>query len=558
MDGKLEFTRREAMVLTVAAGAAFLDSGARADTATVNGIIFEDSDRSGKPGANNPGLAGVLVSNGKDVALTDAQGRYSLPLPGPAVIFVIKPAGYTPPIDPKTGHHRFYHIHQPDGTPAALNLAFDGVAPTGPLPASVDFGLKKQDEPDAFEVVMFTDPQPETGVELEFVREDVVDALTGANARFGFTSGDILFDDLSLYERMNAIIGSLGLPWWSVGGNHDLNYEVPDRMMSRETFKRVYGPPYYAFAFAKSVFLMLDDVDYLGTDPTKPHGAGKYQGKFDADQLAFIKAVLDHTPEDRLIVLVMHIPMRTYLDPKDPAQNLVNLKELFDLLAGRRYTFSVSGHTHTTEHHYFEAADGWSGATPHHHHVLTAVSGSWWSGPYDHRGVAYGDSRDGSPNGFHILSVDGLSYKTRFVPAKEGKPLRITVESQLHHADREIKYQYRPGQLNGSPIPVAAVPSSQLIVNVFDGGPKTKVSVHYGDRAPVDMKLTPIIDPFIDDLYERNNAVKKPWVKPEVSSHIWTAKLPHDLSAGTHCVVVEAVNEYGDKVSGRIALEVTG
>lgn len=37
------------------------------------------------------------------------------------------------------------------------------------------------------------------------------------------------------------------------------------------------------------------------------------------------------------------------------------------------------------------------GSAPHHHHVLTAVSGSWWSGPLDRRGIASADSRDGHP-----------------------------------------------------------------------------------------------------------------------------------------------------------------
>ncbi len=562
MDGRPDFTRREVLALAAAsAGAATLGgAAARAEGATVTGMVFEDKDGSGKPGPGNPGLAGVMVSNGKDVALTDSDGRYSLPLTGPTIVFVIKPAGYMPPVDPKTSQPRFYYIHQPDGSPASLNLAYDGIAPTGPLPAGVDFALKKQDEPEAFEAVMFTDPQPESDVELDFVREDVVDALTSTGARFGFTSGDILFDDLSLYERMNGIIGAIGLPWWSLGGNHDLNYEAPDRKLSRETFKRVYGPPYYAFAYAKTLFLMLDDVDYLGTDPSKPHGQGKYQGKLDDDQLAFAKAVLANTPDDRLIVVVLHIPLRTHLDFNDTTLNYVNHRPLLDLISDRRHTFSVAGHTHTTEHHYFDAADGWTGATPHHHHVMTAVCGSWWSGPYDHRGVAYADSRDGTPNGFHMLSVDGVNYKTRFVPAKEpnGRQMRISVLSQFHHAEKEIKYQYRPGQLNTSPIALAAVPSSSLIVNVFDGGPKTQVTVRYGDRAPMPLKLTPMPDPFVEDLYARNEATKKPWIKAEVSSHIWTARLPHDLGPGTHRVLVEATNEYGDLVSGRIALEVTG
>ena len=67
---------------------------ARAGTATVSGLVFEDKDGSGKPSPGNSGFAGVLVSNGKDIAVTDADGRYTLPLPEEAVIFVIKPAGF--------------------------------------------------------------------------------------------------------------------------------------------------------------------------------------------------------------------------------------------------------------------------------------------------------------------------------------------------------------------------------------------------------------------------------------------------------------------------------
>jgi hypothetical protein len=54
------------------------------------------------------------------------------------------------------------------------------------------------------------------------------------------TIGDIMYDDLSLYPRLNRIIGQIGLPWYNIGGNHDLNYEAPSAKYSRETFKRIY------------------------------------------------------------------------------------------------------------------------------------------------------------------------------------------------------------------------------------------------------------------------------------------------------------------------------
>jgi N terminal of Calcineurin-like phosphoesterase len=136
MNAKWEFSRRDALLVAAGGVAAALTApgAARADTATVSGLVFEDKDGSGKPGPGNSGLAGVLVSNGKDIAVTDADGRYTLPLPEEAVIFVIKPAGFMPPVDPATNLPRFYRLHQPDGSPASLNLTFAGVPPTGPLP----------------------------------------------------------------------------------------------------------------------------------------------------------------------------------------------------------------------------------------------------------------------------------------------------------------------------------------------------------------------------------------------------------------------------------------
>lgn len=511
-------------------------------------------------GSARTGIAGVMVSNGLDVALTDADGRYTLPVTDETVLFVIKPSGYMTPVDPVTMLPRFYAIHQPAGSPAALGLTFGGIAPTGPLPASVDFALMRQDEPKSFEVVLFTDTQPESDAEVDFIREDIVSALAGTSAKFGLTAGDIMFDDLSMYGRLNRIIGTIGIPWYNVGGNHDFNFEAPGRRYSRETFKTVFGPPHHAFSYADAVFIMLDDVEYLGPDPKRPAGAPPYIGKLDPDQLAFVGNVLAHVPDDKLIVLVLHIPLQTYLDPDVASDNLTNRADLFRLFAGRRFTVSFSGHTHTTEHHYFTEAEAWPSSVPHHHHVMTAVSGSWWSGPYDHRGVAVADSRDGTPNGFHMLAIDGNTYTTRFVPAKEPdhRQVRISVNSRLHGSAKEVARDYRPGQLNQPPILLGAVPATTIVANVFDGGPKTTVTMRIGAGDPVAMTRKPVPDPFVEDLFARNDAVKKPWVKAEVSSHMWVARLPAGLPAGTHRLTVTAVNEYGHAVGGTLALEVIG
>ncbi len=270
--------------------------------------------------------------------------------------------------------------------------------------------------------------------------------------------------------------------------------------------------------------------------------------------------VLAQVPDDKLIVLVLHIPLQTYLDPDVPSDNLTNRTDLFRLFDGRRYTVSFSGHTHTTEHHYFTEAEGWPSPVPHHHHILTAVSGSWWSGPFDHRGVAVADSRDGTPNGFHVLSIDGNRYTTRFVPAKEPdhRQVRISIESRFHGGNKEVMRDFRPGQLIQSPIALAAVPGTMIVANVFDGGPKTIVTMRVGSGEPIAMSRKARPDPFVEDVFDRNEAVKKPWIKAEVSSHVWTARLPATLPAGTHRITVTAVNEYGSSLGGTAALEVIG
>jgi len=549
------------IALALAPGTAMAQAGAGSadaapiSAATVTGIVFDDTAGDGSRKPDSRGIPGVLVSNGREIAVTDIGGHYSLPVGDETVVFVIKPSGYMTPLEPGTMLPRFHYIHQPNGSPASLDLTFAGIAPTGPLPASVDFPLRRQDEPKSFEVVLFTDPQPETDVEVDFIREDVLAPLRGTRARFGMTLGDLMFDDLSLYGRYNALVGTIGLPWYNIGGNHDLNFEAPDRRQSRETFKRVFGPSYYAFHYADAVFVMLDDVDYLGTDRTKPHGAGKYEGRLDPAQLDFVRNLLAHVPDDKLIVLTLHIPLATYLSDNS-SENLTDRAELFKILAGRRYTLSLSGHTHTTEHHYFGEAEGFVSPVPHHHHILTAVSGSWWSGPFDHRGVAVADSRDGTPNGFHILSVEGNRYTTRFVPAKEpeGRQIRVSVESQFHG---EMRRDTRPGTPLQPRLSYAAARAATVVANVFDGGPKTVVSLKIGDAAPVAMVPRGRPDPFVEDVYARNEATKKPWVKAETSSHVWTARLP-PLGPGIYPMVVEAVNEYGATVSTRQALELEG
>ena len=98
--------------------------------------------------------------------------------------------------------------------------------------------------------------------------------------------------------------------------------------------------------------------------------------------------------------------------------------------------------------------------------------------------------------------------------------------------------------------------SSELVVNVFDGGPKTRVAAEIGGRPLVAMQRAGVADPFIVDMFARQGAHRKPWVEPVRSSHVWTGRLPAGLAPGAHRVTVRASDEYGREHVAHSVIEV--
>jgi hypothetical protein len=106
------------------------------------------------------------------------------------------------------------------------------------------------------------------------------------------------------------------------------------------------------------------------------------------------------------------------------------------------------------------------------------------------------------------------------------------------------------------PIPQDALADSLLVVNVFDGGPKTTLTFRLGSNAPVPLVRTRRPDPFVAELFARYPESKKPWVSATASTHIWTARLPADLPPGAHRITVEGRDEYGRPIRSAAVLEV--
>lgn len=492
------------------------------------GFVFHDQNGNRKRDEGEPGLAGMRVSNGRDIVLTDTQGRYEIDVDDDTIVFVIKPRGWMTPVNAEK-LPQFYYIHKPAGSP---KQQFPGVAPTGPLPSSVDFPLTPQQEPDQFRALLFGDTQPRDKKEVEYMAHDIIEQVVAEKAHgasLGVTLGDIVFDDLSVFQPHNQAIALVGIPWYNVIGNHDMNFDSPDDKHSDETFESIYGPNYYSFDHGPVHFMVLDDVTWVGaTEKEKAH----YVGGFGPAQMEFIRNDLALVPESQLVVLMMHVPLLAVEDRQ----------ELYRLIEQRPFALSISAHTHFVKHHFIDGADGWRGPQPHHHVVNVTVCGSWWRGAIDELGIPHATMSDGGANGYSIIGFDGAKYSMEYRAAR--RP-----------ADHQMSI-YLPEEI----YPAQAL-STPMIVNVFFGSKKSKVEMrHLPDGAWKEMERVDGIDPYYADMKLAElgptppNGMTLPG--PSVTDHLWRTFLPPVLTPGTHLFEVRTTDMHGHEYIDRESIRV--
>lgn len=505
-----------------------------AESRNISGFVFIDLNTNGLRDDGEPGLPNVAVSNQREVVMTDKEGRYTLPVREPMIIFVSKPADFELPRN-KQNLPRFYYIHRPNGSPDGLK--YPGIAPTGNLPDEINFPLYPAEFKENFKALITGDPQPRDSVEVGYLRDDIISEMIGSDASFYLALGDIAFDNLSIYDQYNRAVGQIGLPAFHVAGNHDINFRVSSDTFSLETFNRIYGPEYYSFNYGRVHFVVLDNVEYLGWDRENKKSKG-YRGYISADQLLWLENDLNHVPDDVLIVLSLHIPLYTEIS-SGASVNVVNREALFKLLEKRQQVLVLSAHMHILEHLYLGKDKGWPGEHELYTMNLGAACGAWWSGPKDPRGIPESYCLDGTPNGYFLFSFQGNRFNYRFVPAN-------------YHPDYQLRISTPVGVLDR-----AALDTTQIIVNVFNADPDTRVFFQLNDQPRQVMKRERRKDPFIQHYFRQNRDTFARWISDVAETdHIWVGVLPANLPPGTHTLRVSASDKRGNLFSGVRIFEV--
>ncbi|WP_116126346.1 calcineurin-like phosphoesterase C-terminal domain-containing protein [Lewinella sp. IMCC34183] len=487
---------------------------------TATGTVYADANGNGRRDRNEKGIAAVSVTNGERVVQTDASGNYSLPVGDDNIIAVVKPAGYAVPVD-ESNRPRYFYRHKPKGSPRS---DYPGVPATGDLPASVDFGLLPADESEQFTALIFGDPQPYTLEEIEFFARGVVAEVEGIeNIPFGLSLGDLVGNDLDLFQPYIDAVKRVGIPWYNVMGNHDMNFDAPRDELSDETFEAHFGPANYAFTYGKVHFIVLDDILY--PDPRDSSG---YWGGFREDQLNFVENDLRFVPEDHLIVLAFHVPLNEY---GGETYRDADRQRLFDILKDFPHTLSLSAHTHIQRQDYFSPEEGFERDTPHHEYNVGTTSGDWYSGRLNEDGVPVSTMRDGTPKGYAFLHFDGNRYTTEYRVA--GKP----ADYQIEIFNPEVVAHGRNTQAG-------------IYVNFFMGRAGDEVLYRVDDGDWKAMEHVEEQDPTYEaSVYEWDTTPELPAGRrgsnPIPSTHLWRGGIPVRLEPGEHTIEVRATDQFG-------------
>lgn len=461
------------------------------------------------PGAESPlrirgvvrsegrGLEGVAVSDGLRVVDTDSDGRFELVSSAEReFVWVRIPSGHQVPLGP-SGTARFYEPIDPRRD--EMSVVFD----LQPLRAS--------GEPHT--LLLLGDIQTQDAQEMSWFHErsvpDIQQTLRGLGdvPTFGISCGDIMYDRLELYPDYERAVSRLGVPFFQVIGNHDLDREGRTDEASDATFTDRYGPRHYSFDRGLAHYVVLDDVFWYGSG---------YLGYLDAEALAWLEADLARVEPGSPVIVATHIPVlgsfhrRAGRRSPDPATAIMNREALYRLLEPFQ-AHLLTGHTHECEH-VFEHGT--------HEHVTGAICGAWWSGP-----ICW----DGTPNGYCVYEVDGERVSWRYKATGFGD-------------DHQMRL-YPPGADPAAP--------EELVANVWNWDPEWTVRwIADGEPRGV-MARRPGLDPLSVELHAGEELPpRRTWVEPRITSHLFYAP----VAPGTRQMRVEATDRFGRVYTESLAL----
>lgn len=442
---------------------------------------------------NGQGVAGVVVNDGMSFTQTDAQGAWSLQTDTMRSKFVSISTPETHVLPQQEGLADGFYV-------SVRNLSLAG--------GKHNFVLEKRKQAsDSFCFIPVSDPQVRNAREMKRWRQEtvpdmveVIDSLRRTREVVGMTLGDLVFDNMALFDEYKASLKHTGATFFQCIGNHDFDKQYQDLhnmamgtpVYGEMVYGRYFGPTDYSFNIGRAHIVTMKSLNYVG--------GKQYLEGMTGDQLAWLEKDLSYVPKGSLVILNMHAAGWNRLGADGNVRQADRLKEVL-----KDYNVHVfCGHTH-----FFQNVE----VNPNlYQHNIGAACGAWWAGWVN---------QCGAPNGYMVVDVDGEQLKWHYKATR-----------------RDFSYQFRlynKGEFQTQ--------RPFVVANVWDWDNACRV-VWYQDGKPMgDMEQ------FVDadeerasQLKNRDQAVK--------TAHLFRA-LPAD---GAKQVKVEFTNRFGEVYTQTIDL----
>ena len=467
---------------------------------TIYGVVECD----GKP------MAGVAVSDGYQISLTDKKGVYQLQsAKRNGNVFITIPSGYEAPTSVESCDPipQFWADLTADAqTPERHDFSLKAVENKKHVMLAItDVHLSNQlGDIEQFNTVVM----PRIREEVEKYRSQGIPVYTMCmgDSSFDLYWYDFLFD---ISDFRNALRkNNYPTTMFHTMGNHDNDGATEP---SAETdfnatakYRKAFGPTYYSFNIGGIHYIMLDDIFYHNEPNPKAKKGGNIAGSrnhtsgVSAEQMEWLKKDLALvTDKSTPIVVGMHCPvyrfrkdtgteLMSYFHNSERKRDMAPALEFSALFKEFEQVHYVSGHTHKlyTSRCKLDTSHPILANTIDHN--VGGICGAWWfTGAHGGLHLA----PDGAPAGFKVFTIEDKNIEWYYTSANDGS------EKQFRSFDlNEVsKYYANSGEMqvflknNNKRTTFAKVKPNRVAIHIWDWDPQWTISVkENGVELPVE------------------------------------------------------------------------
>lgn len=371
------------------------------------------------------GVADVVVNNGIRFVKTNANGEWSLPTDTNTCKFVSisTPSAYMLPSQKSIA--KGFYVRVDELTKNANQH---------------DFIIERRKKPtDKFYFISISDPQVKNQHDMNHWKNETikdmkafVDSISRQREVIANTLGDLVFDNMQLYDEYAASFDGFKMTTFQCIGNHDFDKRYQDLhnmplgtpFYAEQYYHRYFGPTNYSYNIGKVHVVTLKNINYVGQR--------KYLEAITGADLDWLRQDLSFVPKGSVVILNMHAAAWNKIENEG---NVRQANDLAIILKDYR-AHVMAGHTHYFQNNIVDDQI--------FEHNIGAACGAWWKSQVN---------RCGAPNGYMVMDIDGDNIKWHY--KSTGYPL-----------DYQMRV-YGKGTFHSQP--------QYIVANVWDWDPTCKV-----------------------------------------------------------------------------------